>query len=658
VELAATPVPRRRERRATLHFDPHGVGAWTLGFAPVLYLALRGGGYDLAVRSEVGLAAWWLLLLGVLAGVFALSQIGTLGWVSLGLLTGFVIWTLVAVTWSESAERTIIEVGRLVSYLGMFVLALLVVRRTTIRQLMSGMGVAFGLIGLLAVLSRLYPGAFPQDQAVAYFHSSALRLNYPLNYSNGTGNFLALGLPLLLLLATRARTIVGQALGAASIPVTVLAIVLTASRGAVLTAAVAILVFYLLSPDRLPKLVTGLVTGAGSAILIGALLRRHAVRDGLSTPLAVSQRHQLMALLLLVCIGVGLAQVGIGLAANFAKRPRILQVSRRAATIAALVFAVVVVVVGIAVGLPTKLDHQWNSFKQVDTTGVASGNLYSRFGTVSGSHRYQYWQVAVHAFKSKPLTGIGPGTFGFYWAQHGPIYEFIRNAHSLYLETLAETGLPGFVLLVGFLLVVLVAGIARSLRAPPLARASLAAGTASFAGFCVGAGYDWLWQLAVIPVAALLLAAAILAFNRERPRPDAPPTGARKWVPRFVAVGVSAAALVAIAIPYGTNEAISASQAAFRAGNPRAALSDAETAQTLQPYAATPRLQRAVILEALGDLPQARVAIAQALAREPTNFQIWLVASRIQAESGHPHIAVRDYQRAHLLSPRSPLTAE
>ncbi len=66
------------------------------------------------------------------------------------------------------------------------------------------------------------------------------------------------------------------------------------------------------------------------------------------------------------------------------------------------------------------------------------------------------------------LTGIGPGTFAFYWSQHGPIYESIQNAHSLYIETLAETGLVGFTLIVTALLVMLVTGIARTLRAPPL----------------------------------------------------------------------------------------------------------------------------------------------------------------------------------------------
>ena len=67
MELAATPVPRVRSLAATLRFDGRPLAAWTLGFAPVLYLALRGGGYDIAVRSEVGLAVWWIVLVGVAA---------------------------------------------------------------------------------------------------------------------------------------------------------------------------------------------------------------------------------------------------------------------------------------------------------------------------------------------------------------------------------------------------------------------------------------------------------------------------------------------------------------------------------------------------------------------------------------------------------------
>ncbi len=657
MELAATPVPRSRSLTATLRLDGRALGAWTLGFAPVLYLALRGGGYDIVIRSEVGLAAWWIVLLGVLVGVLPLSRIGRLGWACTGLLAAFAVWTLIATGWSSSAERTVVEVSRIATYLGLFLLALIVVRRDTIRQLVTGMGVAFGLVGLLAVLSRLYPGAFPHDSVVAFFGVSP-RLDYPLNYANGTGNFLAIGLPLLLVLATKSRTIVGQAVGAAAIPVAVLGIVLTASRGGVLTAIVAIAAFYVLSPDRLPKLAIGFVAAAGSAILVAGLLHRSAVRDALSTPAAISQRHQMTALLIIVCIGVALAQVGIVLAARYAVRPQALRVSRRRAGVATLVGLIVALIIAAAAGVPGQLSHQWRLFKQTDTTGVVSGNVLSRLGTVTGSHRYQYWQTAVHAFKSKPLTGIGPGTFEFYWAQHGAIYEFIRNAHSLYLETLAEAGLVGFVPLAALLLTLLIAGVMRTLRAPPLARTSLAGATAALIAFCVASGYDWIWQLAVAPVAALLLGAAVLTYREDPPAADVADAGWRKWSLRGAIVVVCLAAIVAIAIPYGATSAYRSSQSAFRAGHMKAALADAATAQTLEPYAATPRLQRALILEASGDLRDATVAIAQATSREPTNWRIWLVRARIDAESGRALPAVRDYRRAHALNPLSPATAE
>ncbi len=51
-------------------------------------------------------------------------------------------------------------------------------------------------------------------------------------------------------------------------------------------------------------------------------------------------------------------------------------------------------------------------------------------------------------------------------------------------------------------------------------------------------------------------------------------------------------AIVAIAIPLGATSAIRSSQADVRAHDMQAALDEAGTAQELEPYAATPRLQR------------------------------------------------------------------
>ncbi|HEY0344848.1 MAG TPA: hypothetical protein VGC59_09385, partial [Solirubrobacteraceae bacterium] len=79
-------------RGLALPRDPPALAAWTLAFTLVAYLALRNGGYDTVVRSEVAVAVWWLVLLGALAGVLP-ARVGAAGWVAIGLLAAFAAWT-------------------------------------------------------------------------------------------------------------------------------------------------------------------------------------------------------------------------------------------------------------------------------------------------------------------------------------------------------------------------------------------------------------------------------------------------------------------------------------------------------------------------------------------------------------------------------------
>src|SRR5207237_6414613 len=113
----------------------------------------------------------------------------------------------------------------------------------------------------------------------------------------------------------------------------------------------------------------------------------------------------------------------------------------------------------------------------------------------NGTGRWQFWSAALDEWEHHPLVGRGAGSFETWWAQHGSITYFIRNAHSLYLETLGDTGLVGFLLLCGALFTGLAVAARRSLRAPPGMRSVLAGLTGTYVGFLVGAGVDWLWQL-------------------------------------------------------------------------------------------------------------------------------------------------------------------
>ena len=85
------------------------------------------------------------------------------------------------------------------------------------------------------------------------------------------------------------------------------------------------------------------------------------------------------------------------------------------------------------------------------------------------------------------------------------------------------------------------------------------------------------------------------------------------------------------------------------------ALKDSRTAERLQPYAATPNLQRALVLEEAGDLGRAAVAARVATADESTNWRTWLVLARLDARRGKAAAAVRELRIARRLNPRSAL---
>ena len=135
-----------------------------LPFALVLYLALEGGGYDVVVRSEVGMALWWIVLLGALVGVLPVRPLGRAELIGLGLLLAFAVWTALGISWSESSERSVEEVARVLTFLAVLALSLSAQDREALRRTVRSIGAAIALVGLLALLSRLEPSWFPQSE--------------------------------------------------------------------------------------------------------------------------------------------------------------------------------------------------------------------------------------------------------------------------------------------------------------------------------------------------------------------------------------------------------------------------------------------------------------------------------------------------------------
>lgn len=634
--------------------DPDAVRTWALVATIVLYLAVDGGGYDLVVRSQVAIVVWWIVLVGAAWGLLPAGRWTRAAWVAVGLFGAFVAWTALASTWSLSSERSLQELSRVTFYFGLLLLGIAVQRdrERAVRHTVNAVAAAVAVVACLALASRLRPDLFPAaNQTAAFLPGTEGRLGWPLNYWNALAALLALGLPLLLAIATSARTLWAQTAAAAAIPIVTLCGYLTFSRGGAAAAGVALLAFFVLSPERVGKLATALVAAAGSGVLILAAVDRPAIEHGLTNAAARHQGNALIIGVLVVCAGVALAQAGVGLAARHGTPPRWLTLTRGKTWALVLGVLAAGILAGLVAGAPGRISHAWRDFKHPTAAALHQDSI-ARFGTVSGNGRYDYWKVAVNATSGHLLGGSGAGTFQLIWTPRAPYFSSVQNAHSLYVETLAETGVVGLGLLVAFFAVVLGAAVKLAIRSHYEARVRVAGLTAALVAFCVAAASDWIWQVPALPAAALLLAAAVLVPG---PR-SAWRLGTRAPLAvRVGAIALAIGALFAIAIPLATTNSVRESQSAVTTGDSAQALADARAAVALEPGAASPQIQLALVLELRGNTSGALAAARSATRDEPDNWSAWLVRSRLEVESGHPTAALAAYRRSRSLNPRSPL---
>jgi O-Antigen ligase len=148
----------------------------------------------------------------------------------------------------------------------------------------------------------------------------------------------------------------------------------------------------------------------------------------------------------------------------------------------------------------------------VSLSVITAFTTASRVLQARGDYWHAAWQVARH----HPLGGSGAGTFDLGWAAYGDLGRWgeALDAHSLFLETLAELGIVGLVLILG--LVVPAAAALWSERLPLGASAALAGSVA----YLVHTGLDWDWEMPAVTVVgvACLAAASPETARRLGPR--------------------------------------------------------------------------------------------------------------------------------------------
>src|SRR6266540_432197 len=129
--------------------------------------------------------------------------------------------------------------------------------------------------------------------------------------------------------------------------------------------------------------------------------------------------------------------------------------------------------------------------------------------------RPYYWRAALEQFTEAPLGGTGAGTFARHWPEHRPrdpgVLDTpdVLDAHSLYLESLAELGPAGLAL------VLLAFGLPLALRRRDALSAAV---LPAYLAYLVHAGLDWDWEMPAVTLFGLACGVALVAGSGRRIR--------------------------------------------------------------------------------------------------------------------------------------------
>ena len=261
------------------------------------------------------------------------------------------------------------------------------------------------------------------------------------------------------------------------------------------------------------------------------------------------------------------------------------------------------------------------------TTTPAEGP--ARLRTLSGSSRADYWRVALRTVEDEPLLGAGSGSYRRAWYRDRPVPQPARDAHSLYLETLAELGPLGLLLLLAALGLPLAAAF--TARGDPLIPAALGA----YVAFLAHTAQDWDWELPAVTLPALACAVALLLTGRQRWAPLGQPA-------RFVGGAVAVALVVVSLAAYAGNRELALAES----GSERSA----RRAARLQPWSAEPwRVLGEAQLER-GELEAARASFREGLSRDDGDWELWIDLA-LSSEGSARRAA---FARAVRLNPRDP----
>jgi O-Antigen ligase len=453
-------------------------------------LAFFSGGYFDGPRAWAGLLAWALVAVAVIAAPRPAMTTGS--WLAVGGLAALAAWTLLSITWAPVAGSAY-HAGQITILYTAVLLAGVLLLRSERAQLLVEPALAAGALIVIGygISERLLPGVLHFARSV----SAEGRLEQPLTYWNAMGELAALGFVLATRIAGAPNRPAALRLGAtaATAPLA-MGLYLSFSRGALFACVAGLIALVVLAPQREQLRALAVCVMAGALASVAAAPFKGVT--AMTGPLGTQERQGAIALALLVVVMLAAVAVQWRSTRNQSAAP--VALPRGSGWIA---LGVICAGLALAIAVGAK-----------ESSKAPLSNGATRLVTLE-SNRYDYWNVAFRAFRAEPLHGVGAAGWAVDWLRYRPINDFAQDAHSLPLQTLAELGIVGILLLIAFL-----AGIGLSARDALRRVPAPAAGPiAGFVAYVAHAPLDWDWQMPAVSLVAMILGAAIVALGQAEP---------------------------------------------------------------------------------------------------------------------------------------------
>ena len=622
-----------------------------------------------AAAFESGFYAnsWWMpACLAFLAVTLALwlgmrTHPPAPAWLSVGGLAGLWLWSLISSSWADRADLAQQSADRWALYAAIAATLTMIVggRERVGRWLLAACAtgaIAVAAIDLIGMLTSSAPGLF-----------LGTTLNAPIGYPNGTANLLLLGFwPLVAVAADVRRPLpAGIAIGGA----TAIGGMLLADqrRGTLLALAAGGVILVAVVPGRRGRVWALLAIVGAVALASGSItpVYQHLV-DGAATAAAIHRaaRASLLAGAALAVVWAGLL-AAIGAVRSRSERAGVTLGRVGSGALAALAVIAVGGLVVDAHRISHRVSDQYHAFVHLSPE-PGSFRLFS-----GGGNRYDYWRVALKEFDGSPLRGVGAGNYdvGYYRYRHTT--EDITQPHSIELQTLAELGLVGGVLLLAFLAGPMLGlwRLARRARAPGPQRLVAVGAGGMFLSWLAQTSVDWMQLIPSITALALgagvtLSCARGSAGERQRSaepeRADRSERAPRRAAPRRpieIRAALSIAAIAAVAVAALTTarmELADVHQARGQrllVGDPVGALRQADDAIDDESDSVEGYYLRSAALARLDLGGPAKTAMHEAIAHGLQDWVSWALLGDLDTRTGDRRAARAAYRYAARLDP-------